>query len=70
MSVSYRLIIGHGKTKREIDGPFQICGSGEWLVEIGRQLIEQGEGKHYGWVDITIRMNDKAMANNAPIPWD
>ena len=66
----HKLIIGYGKTKREIEGPFQICGHGDWLAEIGRQLIEQSEGKYYGWCDITIRMNGESMVNNTPIPWE
>jgi len=69
--VKAEIIIGHGQTKRRIDGPFQICGDPEWLCEIAHQLLQQcGEGRGYGWRQIVIRMDDTPMTNNPPIGWD
>jgi len=67
-----RLIIEHGNTKRRIEGPFNICGSGrdlEWIAECIQKRLTQSRG--YGWVSIPLRPGAQVpIANTAPIPWD
>jgi hypothetical protein len=66
-----KIVIEHGKTKRRIDGPWNICGSREDLESLVSQLQRRlsGDPFHYGWV----RIEDKpyyGLAETPPVPWD
>ena len=66
------LIIEHGNTKRRIEGPFNICGTGEdlqWIAECIQKRLAKSHG--YGWVSIPLRLGEQChIANTEPSPWD
>jgi len=67
------LLIEHGNTKRRIEGPFNICGTGEdlqWIVDCLQERLALGVG--YGWVTIPERapVAQPHIANTKPSPWD
>lgn len=66
------VIIDHDKTKREIRGPFNICGSKEDLELIARTILARIEdrGYFYGWVDILVTNKQEHFANTIPESWD
>ena len=66
-----RIIIEHGKTKREIKGPFNICGSAQDLEFIGRQLLHYARSDefNYGWIEIRAE-EQPSISNVHPKGWD
>jgi len=66
------LLIEHGNTKRRIEGPFNICGTGEdlqWIAECIQKRLAKSHG--YGWVSIPLRLGEQChIANTEPSPWD
>ena len=68
-----KIIIGHGETKRKIDGTFQICGSKEDLLSIAQQISAIADGDEssfsYGWISVHSDC-PKILANQTPIGWD
>lgn len=66
-----KLIIEHSQTKREINGPFNVCGSRAdllWLADQIRASVEE-ERFVYGWISITETRQPRCV-NVAPVPWD
>jgi hypothetical protein len=63
------ITIEHGRTKREIRGPFNICGDALVLRRIGEQLIEASHAMSYGWVFITER-EQPSICNTPPMTWE
>lgn len=65
-----KLAIEHGRTKREIDGAFSICGSRADLQALAEQLQAHlaDEGWSFGWT--TIYPRPTRLTNTPPIPWD
>lgn len=65
-----KIIIEHGNAKREINGPFNICGSKEDLCSLRDQLNNQLESHSfiYGWVNI-LCPKQKSITNTPPIEW-
>ena len=67
------ILIGFSKTKRRIDGPFEICGSRAVLVSLAQQILHLCDKARfsYGWIHLlpcdTYNPN---MRNNSPIGWD
>lgn len=77
-----KLIIGYRKTKRIIDGPFEICCHPDDLRKI-KKVIEEAleKDRGYGWVkfDEYIETPDqpydiirthRSIPNTEPIEWD
>lgn len=67
-----KIIIEHSKTKREIVGPFNICGSADDLRNIAEKILSSIEGRNsmgYGWVSIHER-GQRGMPETAPTSWD
>ena len=54
-----KIVIEHGRTKRQIEGAFNICGSKEDLISIAQQIlgaVHEDNSFAYGWVNIrTVR---------------
>lgn len=66
-----KLIISHSHTKRQIDGPFSICGSREDIELLATQLlrhVEQSEWT-YGWTTIYDKI-PTPLVNTPPVAWD
>ena len=64
-----KLIVAHSRTKRLIEGPFELCGSEadfEWLVHCIRQQIH---GLGYGWITIH-EPPSPLLPNTEPVGWD
>jgi hypothetical protein len=65
-----KVTIEHSTTKREIVGPFNICGSGKDLREIARQILDATKDDYYyGWIQISEKQ-PVVCVNSAPISWD
>jgi hypothetical protein len=79
-----KFIIGKGARKREIEGPFGMCGSREDFVQLIRSLQEtignpktEREESHgwfqhgitYGWLNI-VELPSEMPPNCVPEPWD
>ena len=66
------LLIEHGNTKRRIEGPFNICGTGEdlqWIADCIQDYLAKGAG--FGWVTITEYPIEQChIASTEPSPWD
>lgn len=64
-----RLVISHADVKREIVGPFAVCGSREDIQRI-KDACELALAKNfsYGWIDVCERA--PLLADTAPIRWD
>ena len=70
-----RLIIGHMKTKRWVEGPFEICADPETMMHISDVLRKKVEDSPSwsgrGWVKIPeLPVDPMALANKAPIGWE
>ena len=69
-----KIIISHGQTKREINGPFNICGSREALLALASQLIwalgDEDRRFSYGWVTIRPPGATQSVVEGPPSPWD
>jgi hypothetical protein len=81
-----RIIISHSRTKRRIEGPFNICGSKQDLLRIadllikachdhpgahGEGVIRNAAGMSYGWVNITDPpVEQEILVDQGPIGWD
>jgi len=68
--MNQEIVISHSKTKRKIDGAFEMCGDRETLLFIGRQILRQVERETfaYGWVEIVYRT--PSLTNTKPVGWD
>lgn len=66
-----KIIIEHGRVKREISGAFNICGSKSDLEMLMQQLIRGIAGDfNYGWVEILPCVPQPSITDTAPLPWD
>jgi hypothetical protein len=81
-----RIIISHSRSKREISGAFQLCGSRADLLSLARQIIghiafadaREQERHHddrvgfaFGWMDIMpTQPAPEALTNTPPKGWD
>lgn len=69
-----RIVIAAGKSglKREIEGPFSICGSREDIEQL-RNEIDRALGQEprfsYGWVEV-IPARPAVQPNTHPLPWE
>lgn len=66
-----RIVITHSRTKRIITGSFELIGTREDLLCIGKQILEQCEGR--GWVYGTVDILDtkqEPLPNQTPVSWD
>jgi hypothetical protein len=67
--IGMKVVISHSKTKREINGPFALCGSAADLRLIAERISDALEsGFLYGWVDIYEKT--EPLANTTPERWD
>lgn len=68
-----KVIIEHGKTKREINGAFNICGDAKDLRSLCNQILSRLESNDqsfsYGWISIHADYQ-KSITDTQPIPWD
>lgn len=62
-----KIVIEKAGVKREIEGPFNICGSPDDLETIVR-CIEDADIRGYGWVRITAEI-EPFTPNTAPLGW-
>lgn len=66
-----KLVIGSGTIKRQIEGPFAICGSRENLKRLADLItakLDQHGSFTYGWIEI----NDPSYVpqqNTVPLDW-
>jgi len=66
-----KIIITHRKVKREINGPFDLCGDSRLLRDIAEQILAQTEQLSYGWISIVDPETRPAiLANTPPISWE
>ena len=65
-----KIHIESGKTKRTLDGPFNICGHRDDLWELMEQLRTKLEDQtwSYGW--IYVRGSKQASIPGPPISWE
>ena len=64
-----KIIIAHGKTKRKIDGAFNVCGSCKDLRSLARQILSRTENDfYYGWIEISNPQPH--ISNTEPVPWE
>ena len=66
-----KLIISHSRTKRQIDGPFEICGTREDIESLATQIVSHLSDTHwsYGWIRIYER-GIEPLSTTPPVPWD
>ena len=78
-----KVVISHAGRKRQIDGPFRICGSSEDLMRIASLIVEKcnprsviHDGKiqqvksAYGWVEIFDAPETAPhVTSSKPEPW-
>ena len=75
------LIIEHGKTKRIISGPYNVCGSRADLRLLQKAIeLYVDDDWIYGWVmiecsggmdgDFDVILRQRSISNTAPIGWD
>ena len=65
------IIIEHGKIKRQISGPFNICGDFKELRDIANQILEQINEDNqgvYGWLRI-VSAQQPSLPDTVPILW-
>ena len=64
------IVISHLKTKRRIDGPFQICGTRKDLREIAETILKKTEVSDwlYGWIDIPLKA--ESLADTPVSQWE
>lgn len=65
-----KLIINHGKVKRQINGPYSICGSKhdfQVLYKAIRRAID-GEDFCFGWFDVVDYL--PCTPNTKPMNWE
>jgi hypothetical protein len=76
-----KLTIEHSRTKRNIEGPFSLCGSRDDLESLARQILgtfavddamhPNGEGRaSYLWLPIHDNVEAPRQPNTKPLPWD
>ena len=71
-----RFVIGQGRRKREINGPFGICASRRDMVllrdQIDAWLADPGNGCgiSYGWLFVQERVIDMGPLDTSPEPWE
>lgn len=66
------IVISHGRTKREIKGPFHICMSRADMVSLRDQLtarIDADDPWSYGWVCIDDPVSEPP-SGSVPEPWE
>ncbi len=66
-----KIVIEHGKIKREINGPFNICGSNEDLRAVADAISRalESTARSYGWVEI-VGTPQRNNPNTLPVAWD
>lgn len=65
-----KIIIEHSRTKREINGPFSLCGTQEDLQSVAEQILAAiKEDFHFGWVKIHPERHTH-LADTPPEQWD
>lgn len=67
-----KLTIAHSETIRQINGPFEICGSGKDLKNLANQILKKVESEDgklmcYGWISIVDKQEPISMV---PRDWD
>jgi hypothetical protein len=63
-----KIIIEYDGVKREIEGPFNICGSAADLRSLSEQLRGFDPDASYGWM--SIRTTEASITpNQPPIGW-
>lgn len=67
-----KIVISHLRTKREIVGAFNICGSKGDLKSLAEQILGQvhDENWSYGWVAILPTDQAQLTIGGSPIPWE
>lgn len=66
-----KITIEYGQTRRQIEGPFNICGSPEDLqliVDCLADNLRLNTVNSYGWAQVAIRQ--KCVASTKAVPWD
>lgn len=70
-----KLIVDHQAIKRQIDGAFEICGSGRDLLRLAdciKGAVEGGGGEHpelfYGWITVCDAVQS-SPPNTPPREW-
>lgn len=69
-----KITIEHSRTKRQIVGAFNICGSREDLVSLAEQILDEARGERawtYGWINILpSKKRQPSICDTAPTGWD
>lgn len=64
------IIIDSGKTRRQINGTFRICGSRDDLQNLVDTLTETLDNPFiYGWTTVYANTGPK-IGEMVPVPWD
>lgn len=65
-----KIVIEHSKTKREIIGPFNICGTRADLERLARLILNEVDSNCFcfGWIKICDQQ--ESIVNDKPIHWD
>lgn len=62
------IIIDHDSIKRDIHGPYQICGDAKDFELLGRAIQEFLDCQStYGWIEVHEHTN--TCTNQKPIAW-
>ena len=63
------IIIEHSKTKREINGPFNLCGGANDLRAIADAILSGvKKDDFYGWIKVTAAQ--EPFVSRQPESWD
>lgn len=65
-----KIIIAYSNTKRQIDGPFNICGSRDDLKLLADRIYAEIDDLGYGWIQIPSEPYQESIANTEPIDWE
>jgi hypothetical protein len=70
--MAIKIVIEHGNTKREIEGPFNIClnsDTAKLLFDALKERVDD-EGYKYGYGWISVCEKQASIANTKPSPWE
>ena len=71
MKSNHKIVITHSSTKRELQIPFNICGSKEDLFKIANMILKKIKNDFsYGWVEIKFKKSAPSIKNTYPSKWD
>jgi hypothetical protein len=68
-----KIVIEHGRTKRQIEGAFNLCGHPDDLRMVAEQIlaqVNQEPSRGYGWIKILPVRPQESIPDTRPLGWD